>query len=81
MIIVTLTKLLVINIVAKVRSLSLRNIWIFLSFDVLHASISEISDGERLKNAISEPLANPDNNRSMTARTMENSTPKVSGIN
>ena len=60
MIIVTLTKLLVINIVASVRSLSSRRELILWSFDVLLSPISAISDGDRLKNAISEPLAKAD---------------------
>ena len=72
MIIVTLTKLLVIRIVANVRSLSSRSFFIFLSVSVLCCSSSLISFGERLKKAISEPLAYPEriNNRAASAKAI-----------
>jgi len=36
--------------------------------------------GDKLKNAISEPLASPDNNNSKIAREAANSTPVVGGM-
>ena len=67
-IIVTLTRLFVMRIVASVRSLSSLSILIFLSVSVFCCSTSLMSLGDRLKNAISEPLANPDNTRRTAAR-------------
>jgi accessory gene regulator protein AgrB len=61
MMIVTLMKLLVISIVARVRSESSLSIRIFLSF-TLSESNSDKSFGVKLKKAISEPLANADIN-------------------
>ena len=71
----TFTKLLVIRIVANVRSLSLRNISIFLSFELFSVSSDAISVGVRLKKAISEPLAKPDNNSNTTVNTAVNNIP------
>lgn len=75
MIIVTLTKLLVISIVANVRSLSSSNNFIFLSISVLPELTSDISDGRRLKKAISEPLANPDTRSRSTVNKRATATP------
>ena len=72
---VTLTKLLVINMVANVLSLSLRNISMLRSVAFFSVSSSAKSEGERLKNAISDPLANPDASRRMAARKIEKTTP------
>ena len=69
MIIMTFTKLLVIKIVAKVRSESSLNILIFISVGVLESSSSSTSEGERLKKAISDPLAKADKTSSMAAKT------------
>ena len=60
--IVTFMKLFTISTVAKVRSLSSLRYWIFLSLCVLPCDNSAISVGERLKKAISEPLAKPEKN-------------------
>lgn len=57
--IVTLTKLFVMSIVANVRSESFLSMMMSLSF-AFSSSSSARSFGERLKNAISEPLAKPD---------------------
>ena len=65
----TFTKLLVIRIVANVRSLSLRNISIFRSFEFFSVSSDAMSVGLRLKKAISDPLANPDNNNNTAVKT------------
>ena len=59
MIIVTLTKLFVIRMVARVRSESSLSIRIFLSL-VLSGLSSDKSFGDKLKNAISAPLAKPE---------------------
>ena len=79
MIIVTLTKLLVIRIVASVRSLSSRNFRMLLSLDDFCAFSSARSDGDRLKKAISEPLANPDIKSRMAAKIAANITSNVGG--
>ena len=81
MIIVTLTKLFVINIVARVRSLSPLRYSIFLSAGIRSASISLMSFGVRLKNAISEPLAKPDIISSMAAKMAATYTPAVGSTN
>ena len=77
MIIVTLTKLLVIRIVASVRSLSSRNFRMLLSLDDFCAFSSARSDGDRLKKAISEPLANADIAISIIVSKMQIITPVV----
>ena len=77
MIIVTLTKLFVIRIVASVRSLSSRNFSILLSLDDFWAFNSAKSDGDRLKKAISEPLANADIAISNMVSTIHINTPVV----
>ena len=75
--IVTFTKLLVMRIVARVLSLSRRNWLIFLSVEFLSGSSSLRSDGDKLKKAISDALANPEKKSSKRARTAERHTPNV----
>lgn len=75
MMMVTLTKLLVIRIVANVRSESSRSIRIFLSVGVRSRSTSSISEGERLKKAISEPLAKPETTSNIIASKAAKITP------
>lgn len=72
---VTFTKLLVIKMVAKVRSESSRNICIFLSVSVFPSSSSATSEGAKLKNAISEPLAKADIKSNIAAKTAAMTTP------
>ncbi len=76
MIIVTLTKLFVTRIVANVRSLSSLNFSIHASLGFFSGSMSLISDGERLKKAISEPLAKADTQSNNTAKHAAKTTPK-----
>ena len=78
---VTLTKLLVIRIVASVRSESSRNIDMLLSAGFFSVSRLSRSCGDKLKNAISEPLAKPDNKSKKAARRAANRTPVVTGWN
>ena len=66
--IMTFTKLLAIKMVARVRSESSRNILICWSVVVLESSSSSTSAGERLKKAISEPLAKADKRSNMAAK-------------
>ena len=73
---VTFTKLLVIKMVAKVRSESLRSSSIFLSRSSLLSSNSFKSLGESEKNAISEPEAKPDRNNKRMAKMPEMIAPK-----
>ena len=77
--IVTLTKLFVINIVANVRSVSCRSAAICLSRTLLSGLNSSISCGERLKKAISLPLANPDNNSNVAVKAIATTTPILIG--
>ena len=79
-IIVTFTKLFVMRIVASVRSLSSLSSLIFLSFTVFSALISVISVGDKLKNAISEPLANADAPISIIVSKIARITPVVGAI-
>lgn len=72
---VTLTKLLVIRMVAKVRSESSLSIFILASFALLDASNSAMSVGERLKKAISDPLANAEPTNSIIVRMLAMITP------
>lgn len=74
--IVTFTKLLTINIVAKVRSESSRKSSIDLSADERSESSCDKSLGDRLKNAISEPLAMPERKSSPMVPAIESTTPK-----
>ena len=74
---VTFTKLFVMRMVANVRSESSRNMLMFLSLRLFSKSSSEMSDGERLKNAISEPLAKPETPSRNIAKTNANTTPIV----
>ena len=74
---VTFTKLFVMRMVANVRSESSRNMLMFLSLRLFSKSSSEMSDGERLKNAISEPLAKPETPSKTIAKTNANTTPIV----
>ena len=76
---VTLTRLFAISIVASVRSLSSLNNSIFLSRLSRSGLRCERSVGERLKNAISEPLARPETTRRIHARTIARITPTVGG--
>lgn len=77
---VTLIKLLVINIVASVRSLSSRSVFMLLSLEYFIALISDMSEGERLKNAISDPLANAEAPKRHIVSSMAIITPIVGGI-
>ena len=77
--IVTLTKLLVINIVANVRSESSLSCTIFASPGFFSGSKSSRSCGVRLKKAISEPLAKPDIISKKTVKMTATTTPVVSG--
>ena len=72
---VTFTKLFVIRIVANVRYESSRSMLMFLSLALFSKSSSEMSEGERLKNAISEPLAKPETPRRTIAKTNAKTTP------
>ena len=76
---VTLTKLLAIKMVASVRSESSRKHRIISSVFLFSGSSSETSVGERLKMAISEPLANPDTISNRAANTAATTTPVVRG--
>ena len=67
---VTLTKLLDINIVASKRSESFNKLVMCLSEGCSSSSISLRSLGEREKNAISEADTKPDANNNNTANTM-----------
>ena len=77
--IVTFTKLFVIRIVASVRSESSRNRAMLLSRTSFSVSSCAMSPGDKLKNAISEPLANPDTNNKPTTNTIATATPKDGG--
>ena len=77
--IVTFTKLFVIRIVASVRSESSRNRAMLLSRTSFSVSNCAMSPGDKLKNAISEPLANPDTNNKPTTNTIATATPKDGG--
>lgn len=81
MMMVTLTKLLAIRMVAKVRSLSSRSLAIFLSRLLFSGFNSFKSDGERLKKAISLPLANPDIKSRIRVSAMQHITPMVGEVN
>ena len=70
MIMVTFTKLLVINIVANKRSESSRRKIILSSAGCLRSTISFLSEGESEKIAIYEAEAKPDASRSTPASTM-----------
>ena len=74
---VTFTKLFATNIVASVRSLSLRSLSIPKSFGFFSVSISLRSEGVRLKNAISEPLAKAEAPNKTTASKEAITTPNV----
>ena len=65
---VTFTRLLVISMVASVRSESLRNCLICTSPVVFSSSSSFRSDGDKEKNAISEPEAKLDTNNKRQAQ-------------
>lgn len=80
MIIVTFTKLFVTNIVASVRSLSSRKNSILRSFEFFSGSIEFKSDGDKLKKAISDPLAKADMPKRNTAKTIANKTPDDGSI-
>jgi len=68
--IVTFTKLLVINIVVRSSSESDNNKLMFLSAGCLHNSISLRLAGDKEKKAISEAEANADTNKSNPAKTI-----------
>lgn len=70
MIIVTFTKLFVINIVASRRSLSDNKSLILESDGCLRSAIVFKSAGESEKKAISEAEANPDTSKRRPAKTM-----------
>lgn len=74
---VTLTKLFVIKIVAKVLSESFRSMQIFLSAVVFFSSSSSISSGDRLKKEISDPLAYPEHKSNIAAIIAATTTPNV----
>ena len=63
--------------VANVRSLSVLNISMLLSAAFFSVSSSARSEGDKLKKAISEPLAKPDANKRMAARNIDINTPVV----
>jgi hypothetical protein len=77
MMIVTLTKLLVISIVARVRSESSLNILILESLTVCSSSIIEISLGDSEKNAISDADIIPETYKRKTINIKETYTPNV----
>jgi len=77
MIIVTLTKLLVMSIVARVRSESVLSIFIFESLIVCSSSIIDISLGDNEKNAISEADMIPETYKRKTTNTKDIYTPEV----
>ena len=68
MIMVTFTKLFVINIVANNRSVSSNKLRIFLSEECFPSSIVLKSDGESEKKAISEAEAKPETSKSKLAK-------------
>ena len=74
---VTFTKLLVMRMVANVRSLSWRSISILRSLALCSTSKSAMSAGERLKKEISDALANPESSSKNTTKKMEITTPRV----
>ena len=74
---VTFTKLLVMRMVANVRSLSWRSISILRSFALCSTSKSAMSVGERLKKEISDALANPESSSRKTTKKNEMTTPRV----
>ena len=76
---VTFTKLLVIRMVANVRSEFSRRYFILASTRFFSSSSSFKSLGESEKNAISEPEANPENSRSTQARTIAKMAPNPKG--
>ena len=75
MMIATFTRLLVIRMVAKVRSESSRRARIFLSFSSELSSSSFMSFGESEKKAISDPEAKPEKNKRIRARIPEKMAP------
>ena len=70
MIMVTFTKLFVINIVASNRSLSANKSLILASDGCLRSAIVLKSAGESEKKAISDAEANPDTSKRRPANTM-----------
>ena len=64
MIMATLTKLLLMRIVASRRSLFAKRPFILVSEECFSSSISFISEGDRLKKAISEAETKPEQKRS-----------------
>ncbi|GAY28698.1 gliding motility-associated protein GldE [Prevotella sp. MGM1] len=80
MIIVTLTKLLVISIVANVRSESLRSCIILLSDTDFFSAIMLRSFGVSEKKAISEPEAKPEATNKRQANTPDMITPASGAI-
>lgn len=81
MIIVTFTKLFMHRIVASVLSLSSRIICILASLSDFSGSISDKSFGDKLKKAISEPLATPEATRRITASTIAITTAAEGAVN
>lgn len=81
MMMVTFTRLFMMRIVANVRSESSRNIWILRSLSFFSGSSSSRSCGERLKKAISEPLAKPDKKSKKAANTAATTMAGVNGLN
>ena len=77
---VTFTRLLVISIVASVRSLSLRSFTIFSSAGFLSSSSSLRSVGDSEKNAISDPEAKPEAKRSRHAKRAAKISPNPKGF-
>ena len=69
-IIVTFTKLFVINIVANKRSVSSNKFLIFSSEGCFPSSMALKSEGDNEKNAISEAEAKPEASKSTPAKTM-----------
>ena len=79
MIMVTFTKLFVINIVANKRSLLSSRLLIFSSEGCFLSAIAFRSDGEREKKAISEADAKPETSKSKPANTMA-TTAEIEGV-
>ena len=78
---VTFTRLLVMSIVASVRSESSLSERILWSGSCLESSSSLMSEGESEKKAISDPDANPERTSKIQANAAAIHTPAVGVIN
>ena len=81
MMMVTLTRLLVISMVASVRSLSALSFSMLASLLLFSGSSSLRSLGDNEKKAISEPEANPETSSSSPASTIAKMAPAEGAIN